>query len=247
MRPHDWFVEQHAGYVSGSLGGDELQEFERHLAGCEECTLEVTRLEQELGWLPMGLPPAAPRPGFQQRVVENVLRRPAVAARRPRPWVPALALAASALLVVGGWYLGGNRARQLERHLEQQRQAVAALQDTLSIMRQAGRILQANLDVGDTQGGLLIFADDVTHRWNVVIHGLPPAAAGHRYQFWFICDEGMVRGNAITVDPAKPTMFTTGMPQPKSCPAVKGAALTEELAGDAEGPPRGKSLAHLML
>ena len=86
MRPHDWFVEQRAGYVSGSLGGDELQEFERHLAGCEECTLEVTRLEQELGWLPMGLPPAAPRPGFQQRVVENVLRRPAVAARRPRRW-----------------------------------------------------------------------------------------------------------------------------------------------------------------
>lgn len=244
MRPHDWFVEQRSGFVSGSLNVDERQEFERHLAGCEECTVEVARLEVDLGWLPMGLAPAVPRPDFQRRVVESVLRRPA---RRPRQWIPALGLAASALLVAGGWYLGGSRARQLERNLEQQRQAVAALRDTLSIMRQAGRILQANLDVGDAQGGLLIFADEVTHRWNVVIHGLPPAAAGHRYQFWFICDEGMVRGNAITVDPVKPTMFTTGMPQPKSCPAVKGAALTEEPSTDGQGPPKGRSLAHLML
>ena len=42
-------------------------------------------------------------------------------------------------------------------------------------------------------------------------------------------------------------MFTTGMPQPQTCSTVKGAALTEEPMPDEEGPPRGKSLAHLML
>jgi len=37
------------------------------------------------------------------------------------------------------------------------------------------------------------------------------------------------------------------MPQPASCPVVKGAALTEGPVADGQGPPRGKSLAHLML
>ena len=124
---------------------------------------------------------------------------------------------------------------------------MAALQDTLSIMRQAGRILQANLEVGNARGGLLIFADETTHRWNVVIHGLPPAPAGFRYQFWFICENNMVRGTAVAGDTLRPTIFATDMPQPQSCPTVKGAALTEEPMEDAHGPPRGKSLAHLML
>jgi hypothetical protein len=42
-------------------------------------------------------------------------------------------------------------------------------------------------------------------------------------------------------------MFTTGMPEPRSCAAVKGAALTEEPMAEEQGPPRGRSLAHLML
>jgi hypothetical protein len=67
------------------------------------------------------------------------------------------------------------------------------------------------------------------------------------YQFWFICDEGMVRGNQVPVDRAKPTIFATDMPQPQSCATVKGAALTEEPAADGQGPPKGRSLAHLML
>jgi Anti-sigma-K factor rskA len=162
-------------------------------------------------------------------------------------WALPTALAASLLLAVGGWYLGGARSRALQRELEAQRAAVAALQDTLSIMRKAGRILQATFEDGRTSGGVLIFADEVTHRWNVVIHGLPPAPRGYQYQFWFICDDGMVRGAEVAAETKRPTMFTTDMPQPESCPEVKGAALTEEPVADGQGPPRGKSLAHLML
>ena len=107
--------------------------------------------------------------------------------------------------------------------------------------------LQATFEDGRTSGGVLIFADEATHRWNVVIHGLPPAPPGYRYQFWFICDAGMVRGTEVAADTSRPTMFTTGMPRPQSCPEVKGAALTEEPVADGQGPPRGKPLAHLML
>jgi hypothetical protein len=196
----------------------------------------------------MGLAPATPRPGFRQRALDQVLggrRQP----RRQRWLVPA-ALAASVLLVVGAWLAGQSRAGGLRRELAEQRAAIAALRDTLSIMRQADRVLQASVDVGGTKGGVLIFADEVTHRWNVVVHGLPPASPGHRYQFWFICADGaedMVRGTEIAMDARRLAMFATDMPQPQACPAVKGAALTEEPMADESGPPRGKALAHLML
>jgi hypothetical protein len=79
----------------------------------------------------------------------------------------------------------------------------------------------------------------------VVVHGLPPAPAGTRYQFWFICADGMVRGTEIPGADARPTIFTTGMPPTGG--AVLGAALTMEPMDADSGPPRGKTLAHLML
>jgi hypothetical protein len=247
MRPHEWFVEHRIDYATRTLDPDEAGAFQAHLGGCEECRREVAGIEADLRWLPMGLPPAEPRPGFRRRVLREVLERE----RRPVPrWLVPAALAASVLLAVGGWMAGRSEAGALREELERREAAVAALQDTLSITRRADRVLQADVQVRDTRGGLLIFADEATHRWNVVIHGLPPAAAGHRYQFWFICKdsgERMVRGAQVVADSLKPTMFTTGMPEPRSCPAVMGAALTEEPMADDTGPPRGKALAHLML
>jgi len=107
-------------------------------------------------------------------------------------------------------------------------------------------VLQARIMMHGKEGGMVIFADAQTHRWNVVVHGLPAAPADGRYQFWFICADGMVRGAEVTVDPAKPMIFTTGMPVP-SAGAVLGAALTIEPMTAVSGPPRGKTLAHIML
>ena len=234
---HEWFVEHRLEYATRTLEPVDARAFEAHLPGCEECRLEVTRIEQDLEWLPMALRPTPPDPALNRRIVRRVLRE-----RRTRWtgwWIPA-AMAASALLVAGGWYLGQ----------EQQRTAVAALRDTLSIMRQADRVLQARVSVDGAQGGLLIFADEATHRWNVVVHGLPPAPPGRRYQFWFICAQSadsMVRGTEVPVDTRRPTMFATGMPEQDACRTVVGAALTEEPATGGEGPPQGRALAHLML
>jgi hypothetical protein len=247
MTTHDWFVEHRLEYATRTLDVKDARTFGAHLAGCEECRQEIARIEVDLQWLPMGLPPAEPSPGLKRRIVEHALH--GGRARRPRWRLPA-AIAAAGLLVVGGWYLGQSRVGTLRSELESQRAAVTALQDTLSIMRQANRILQANLEVDGTKGSLLIFADEVTHRWNVVVHGLPPAPAGRRYQFWFICGESadsMVRGAEVPADTLRPTMFATDMPEPQACRSVLGAALTEEPATDGQGPPQGKPLAHLML
>lgn len=242
--PHEWFIERRLEFATRTLDPDEERTFEAHLSGCEECQLEIARIDSDLRWLPAALTPVTPRPGFNRRAAERVLGR---RARSLPQWIMPAMLAASVLIVVVGWLATRAKVGRLERELASQRAAISALMDTLSISRGAGRVLQASVDVNGTRGGLLIFADETTHRWNVVIHGLPPAPPGYRYQFWFICDDGMVRGNEVQASTSKPTMFTTGMPQPQSCPAVKGAELTEEpMAGD-QGPPKGKSLAQLML
>jgi hypothetical protein len=204
-------------------------------------------MEGDLQWLPMALPPAVPRPGLERRIVEQAVGG---GHTRGLDWRMPAALAAGALLLVGGWYLGQGRAGALGRELAAERAAVTALQDTLSIMRRSSRILQASVEVDGTRGGLLIFADEATHRWNVVIHGLPPAPAGRRYQFWFICAESadrMVRGAAVAADTLRPTIFATDMPEQEACRSVIGAALTEEPAADGQGPPRGRELAQVML
>ena len=242
MKAHDWFVEHRVEYATRILDGDDIATFEAHLVNCEDCRREVSRIETELAWLPMSLPPTAPRPGLRRRIIQYVLD----GTRAPGPrWLLPAALAASVLLAFGGWAAGRQRAQALETEVTALQAQTAALEDTLSVMRRAGRVLQASLEVEGRRGGLLIFTDETTHRWSVVVHGLPPAPAGTGYQFWFICADGMVRGSAILVPGAGSTMFTTGMPETGG--AVLGAALTMEPLGAATGPPRGRQLAHLML
>lgn len=242
MKPHEWFVEHRVDHVVGTLDADDARTFDAHLAQCEECRRELARIGSELEWLPMGAPPVAPRPGLRRRIVQQVLDG---GERRPRRWMVPVALAASLLLAVGGWYAGRTGRDSLERALAEQRARVVALQDTLSVIRQAGRVLYADVRMGEARGSMVIFADEVTHRWTVVVQGLPPAPPGGRYQFWFICSDGMVRGAEVPANEQRPILFTTGMPETGG--EVMGAALTVEPADAGDGPPRGRKLVSLML
>ena len=76
MNPHDWYVENRAGFVARALEPDEERTFREHLPRCEECLREVSRLERELAWLAMGAAPVAPRPGLTRRLAAAVLDRP---------------------------------------------------------------------------------------------------------------------------------------------------------------------------
>jgi anti-sigma-K factor RskA len=242
VKAHDWFVEHRVEYATRILDDDDIATFEAHLVHCEDCRREVSRIESDLAWLPMSLPPVAPRPGLGRRVIQHVLDEATVS--RPR-WLLAAAMAASVLLAVAGWAVGRQRAATLEAEVAALEHRTAALEDTLSVIRRAGRVLQASVEMGGRRGGLVIFDDETTHRWSVVVHGLPPAPAGTGYQFWFVCADGMVRGSGFLGAAAGPTMFTTGMP--KTGGAVLGAALTVEPLDARTGPPRGKQLAHVLL
>ena len=122
---------------------------------------------------------------------------------------------------------------------------LATLRDTLAVMRESSRVLQTAITVDGRHGGLVIFADDRHRRWQVVMHGLPPAPSGQAYQFWFICDDGMIRDATLVGDPNRPALYTLVLP-PNSG-RVRGASLTLEPANDASTSPKGRELAHLLL
>ncbi len=246
MNPHDWYVDHRVDFVTRTLEEAEERSFADHMRRCEGCADAVRQIERELAWLPMGVEPVSPRPGFRRQIVQSVL-----AESRPgwRRWFVPVSAAASLILATGvtlGGYLPARReARQLSVVLGGRNAELMALRDSLSVMHQASRVLHASIAMEGQQGGLLIFADERSHRWNVVMHGLPPAPPDQAYEFWFISADGMVRGATLVANPGQPAFLILEMP--KTGGAVMGAALTLEHASNRSASPRGKELAHLML
>jgi hypothetical protein len=252
--PHEWYVENRAAFVARALERDEERTFIEHLMGCDECAREVERLERDLAWLPMGAAPEMPRPGLTRELLERV----APSRRRATGWLVPLAAAAMLVLAAG---LGAREElarRGLERELasarttlaERTRRAdalgaeLAAVRDTMSVLQGAAHVIQTRLDMHGHEGGLLIFQDVSTHRWCVVMHGLPPAPPGEVYQFWFITGSGMVRSVALRMEDARPAFAT--VPMPGVAAPVMGAALTVEPVSAPAPEPKGPMLAHLL-
>jgi len=94
------------------------------------------------------------------------------------------------------------------------------------------------------RGGMLIFQDAVSHRWCVIVHGLPPAPSGSVYQFWFIMETGMVRSVEVNADMQRPAFMT--LPMPGVAAPVIGAALTMEPVVNRSNEPKGVELAHVV-
>jgi anti-sigma-K factor RskA len=238
MTPHDWYVENRAAYVARALEAREERLFADHIPRCEECAREVAALERDLGALPMAVAPAIPRPGLSHQLADAVLRR--------RSWWyrASPGLAAAAVLLAAGLGFRERTARSAaELAVSERDRQLAALRDTLSIIRQAQHIVQRDIAMDGHKGGLVIFDDPITHRWNVVMHGLPRAPADSVYQFWFITETGMVRSVELRCDSDRPAFVTVGMPNTPG--AVMGAALSVEPAVSRASVPSGPMLAHV--
>jgi len=239
---HAWFIEHVEAFALRHLEPEEERSFRDHLERCAECRKELDRVERELAWLPMGVKPVTLRPGLVRKLSRGVLGEREPAWRRVMPW----AMAASVALIGGAVSIRArDDARDAAVQLAATSQALDAARDTLSVLRNTRKVMHASVQMDGQEGGITILADPVSHRWNVVVHDLPQLPPGERYQFWFICDDGMVRGAEVTTSQEHSAVLTMGMP--KEGGNVLGAALTVEPADATNGPPQGRELAHLML
>ena len=158
-------------------------------------------------------------------------------------------MAASTVIALGslGWARVSIRRVEAQAAVERRnlQLALGMVRDTLAILQTADRVRHATITLGGERGGLVLFADDKTHRWNVVVYGVLAPRPGEVFQFWFITDEGMVRGMEVPARATGPALLTMCMPPTGG--KVMGAALTLE-PGDRTGQrPAGKELVHLIL
>jgi anti-sigma-K factor RskA len=111
--------EVYALYVIGSLDGDDLSEFSRHIRqGCNLCSHELAQARELWTSFAAAVPPATPRPEVRQRILESVrhssvLAMPAPPVRRILWWQQV----AAAIVILGlgigvGWNLRRPAPRQ---------------------------------------------------------------------------------------------------------------------------------------
>jgi hypothetical protein len=240
MTPHDWYLENRVAFATRTLETKDEVIFANHMSRCEECRVAVAQLEQDLAWLPMGVAPVAPRPGLVHSLTERVL-----GPRRTQwwQWIASVATAASLVFALQVWTRAGHEIGGLRRALEARQGRLAAIEDSLSAIVGAERVLQETIRGPSYKGGILIFYDQDTERWNVVVHDLPAARTGEAYQLWFLSGRGLIPGPELHVNGSRPTFLTLPAPGPSS--DVVGAVLTVGLASGPSSRPRGLELARL--
>jgi len=221
MTAHDWYIENLIAYATRTLNRKDHALFASHLERCEECRHALADLERDLAWLPMGVTPAAPRPGLPRELVDGVLRK-----RRAGWWRRAGALAASSalLLASGAWLNARSQVTRLSSALSTSRGELSATKDSFAAIVGAERVLQKSVTHRGAEGGFLVFYDHDSGRWNVVVHDLPPAGEGEAYQLWFVTHTGLLPGPELRADGARPTFLA--LPAPDPTREVVGAVLS---------------------
>jgi anti-sigma-K factor RskA len=185
MTDHTSFKDDVGAFLLGALTDPEREAFERHLAECEECRLEVARLQPAADLLPRSVermePPASLKRSLMAVVESEARERPGAPERaRPAlgerlrglfsgPMRPAFVAAAVVLAVVVGF-----SAQRLIS--DDEGRTVVATVDRSQLPDASGR-LQVQ---GDGEDGAILR-----------VQGMPELEGGQVYQAW-IQRDGMV-------------------------------------------------------
>ena len=236
--PYDTFAALHA---VGALDGDDLREFETHLAtGCARCATLVRQTEQALARAAMAGPPEPPPGGVRERLVR---RAAAAAPGRPRwlAWTVGLVAAAVAAGAFSAAYVAaryearlGQMAREASAAKQRLAQSEAALHDELNLLRDpTTRLVELHGQTGaagavarvlltEKAGGLLLATK------------LPLPPPGKVYALWTVAgDSPRVAGVFVPDDGGRATLKVP--PEATGAP-VRVLSVTLEPEGGAQAP-----------
>lgn len=246
---HEPFDTLAALHAVGALDGDDLREFEAHLAaGCARCETVVRQTEQALARATMAGPPEPPPAAVRDTLVKRAAAAGAPGRRRWVPWVIGLVAAAVAAGALSAAYVAaryearlGHMAREtaaakarvarseaeLREELEAYRSALELLRDPaarLVELRGQGSAPEAvgRLVWTEKAGGLLLATK------------LPPVPPGKTYTLWTL--EGQAPRSAGVFVPDERGRATLRMAAPAGGAPVRVLSVTLEPEGGVPAP-----------
>jgi len=190
---HKQVLEQIPAYALGALDPDEVQEIEKHLAGCDSCQVELRAYQEVVDVLPLAAPQYAPPPALRGRLMaqisgqafENPPSQPSAweaLAAWFRRWAPAWGLASLVLVVVlaaSNLLLWGH-LRQLESS------------EKFYVINLTGT------ENSPDGSGLIVISSDGKYG-TLVVEELPLLDESQQYQLWLIRDGARTSGGVFSV------------------------------------------------
>ncbi|MFE9192988.1 anti-sigma factor domain-containing protein [Micromonospora sp. NPDC007208] len=177
-------------YVLDAVDDVERAAFERHLAECEPCRVEVAELRETVARLADDTVIEATPPGLRERTLAQAARTPqlrvnaagASGGRQAGRWRQLTVAAAAAVLVAGGasavtWTISNDRISDEQASSEQARQ-IAAVLDAPD-----ARVFERSLQPGGA--ATVVVSRDRDHGV-VLLRDLPAPGAGRIYELWLI-------------------------------------------------------------
>lgn len=248
---HDEWLEQAEIYALGALDGEELTQFEAHVAsGCRPCETRLRETWETLTLLPRSLTPLIPPPAVKARLLEQIAGEAGAPVReRPRfrrLWwgLGASAIAAAGLLVALSLNLSSMRkeVQNLEARVGALRAELAQREETLRLLAdpQVRLIQLAGLPPSPGATGRLLW-NPVTRTGILLTTGLPPTAPDKAYELWAIAGAEPIPAGVFTVDQEGGALLR--LPPLPEAKTFDTFAVTLELAG---GVPKPSGPMHLL-
>ena len=216
---HEIFLEQGEIYALGVLEGQELRDFQAHLAsGCAICDAHIRETREALTALDRSLNPITPPASVKTRVFETIASK----ARANVEWrhgstawprwffVGAVPLAAAATVLFLIWSMTETRKelKELKSQLAAVQRDSAQKNELIELLSapEVRSIQLAGLAAAPQATGKL-FWNPATHRGLLVTFGLPKPTQDKVYELWGIAGDEPVPAGVFLVDEGGETRF----------------------------------------
>jgi anti-sigma-K factor RskA len=241
---HDEWLERADIYALGALEGEELVQFETHLAsGCAQCEAHLRETREVLTALPRSLDPIEPPAAMKARLLRQIGARAEVPILdRPRVrwlwWGMGVgSLAAASLLLVLSWELIATRQelRRLQGKIAALQTNVAQREELIQFLSnpQVRLVNLAGLPASPGARAQLLW-NPIARTGLLLATGLPQTPIDKAYELWGIAGAEPVPAGVFVVDERGQALFRlSALPETK---IFDKFAVTLEPAGGVPKP-----------
>ena len=241
MSVHEQFAEDLALYAMGALEVAERVALEKHLNECAACRRELQELQRDTALLALSVPSHTAPPQARQRLMSAIAAEPRAAQTQERRkwgmWIPSMAAAAVAVVVIGLWWHNIDLQRQLtdlQKNYSQQQEQLRSANEVLATLTDpdATRFTLTTIPARPQPQGKVIYA---RNRRSLIflasnMPALPPQKA---YELWLIPTSGAPVPAGVFKPDAKGSATVVNPPLPAGVEAKTFAVTVEPDSGSA--------------